>query len=187
MAANRYLITTPKQIKPSVLKKLTGKAGRTGATGPTGATGATGAMGATGAQGAAGATGATGPAALSALTRVFGGEYRFEEVGPGTYVGYSIAECPAGTGVVSGGGTVENESPFLQGGEPYVNSTTGESGWEEYAVSNSEPGAVAAVALCAQSGDAVTPATSRPSKATMRQRELARLKTRFATALEARH
>jgi hypothetical protein len=89
-AAKKYLITSTKQISPSVLKQLQGKAGAGGAagapgaqgpagpvgpagsvgargeTGPAGekgekgAAGATGAKGATGATGAKGATGATG-------------------------------------------------------------------------------------------------------------------------------
>ena len=59
LAANHYLITSTKQINPSVLKKLTGKAG---APGSAGATGATGPGGATGPAGATGGTGKEGPA-----------------------------------------------------------------------------------------------------------------------------
>jgi hypothetical protein len=62
IAASHYLITSTKQIKPSVIKALKGAkgprgqsvTGLTGAQGPKGDTGATGAAGATGAQGSSG-------------------------------------------------------------------------------------------------------------------------------------
>jgi hypothetical protein len=65
--AAKYLITSTKQISPSVLKKLKGAAGPAGAPGapgaqgPAGPAGAAGAAGKDGAAGAAGPTGATGP------------------------------------------------------------------------------------------------------------------------------
>jgi hypothetical protein len=61
-AANKYLITSTKQISPKVLKSLKGKAGANGAQGPAGAAGATGAGGPQGPVGAAGAKGETGAA-----------------------------------------------------------------------------------------------------------------------------
>jgi len=71
VAARQYVITSTKQISPSVLKQLKGRTGAQGKPGPTGATGAVGAAGPRGIQGPqgiagpagpAGATGATGPA-----------------------------------------------------------------------------------------------------------------------------
>ncbi len=60
IAARHYLITSTKQIKPSVLTKLKGAKGAKGANGVIGATGASGATGAIGATGAAGAQGLSG-------------------------------------------------------------------------------------------------------------------------------
>lgn len=54
LAATHYLVTSKKQINPSVLKQLKGKTGRAGPAGPAGASGAAGATGPTGATGPAG-------------------------------------------------------------------------------------------------------------------------------------
>ena len=63
-AAKKYLITSTKQISPSVLKALQGKAGAAGAPGAAGAQGAQGPAGPAGSAGAGGAKGETGPAGV---------------------------------------------------------------------------------------------------------------------------
>ena len=80
IAASHYLITSTKQIKPSVIKVLKGAkgpagqsvTGLTGPQGPKGDTGTTGATGATGVTGAAGAAGAQGPSGV-VTTAAFNG------------------------------------------------------------------------------------------------------------------
>src|ERR1700733_10619346 len=63
LAASHYLVTTTKQIKPSVLAQLKGKAGAggaAGATGPAGSAGSAGSQGPAGTKGETGANGANG-------------------------------------------------------------------------------------------------------------------------------
>jgi hypothetical protein len=71
-AAKKYLITSTKQISPSVLKSLQGKAGAPGAAGTKGPTGPQGPAGANGGNGTSGEKGETGPAGQAGPTGAAG-------------------------------------------------------------------------------------------------------------------
>jgi hypothetical protein len=106
IAATHYLITSTKQIKPSVLSSLKG------AKGARGAQGAQGPAGPAGPAGAAGAAGAAGTFSASNVTIVQGGGFALAPSASFT----SVATCPAGDVVIGGGfeptstGTIDHVS-----------------------------------------------------------------------------
>lgn len=106
-AAKKYLITSAKQISPSVLKQLAGKNGAAGVRGPVGAQGPAGPQGpagSAGAKGDPGAKGAAGPAGPEGPAGAAGSE------GPaGESV--KVASLSAGQGgCAEGGAEVSNNT-----------------------------------------------------------------------------
>ena len=83
-AAQHYVITSTKQIKPSVVDELQGNTGPRGKQGPTGAKGEQGATGAKGDAGPAGAMGPAGPQGVSGAQGAPGTQGPQGVPGPGT-------------------------------------------------------------------------------------------------------
>jgi hypothetical protein len=172
VAAHHFLITSPHQIKPSVLRALKGAKGPAGAAGPAGPAGPQGPSGATGAQGPA------GPVNLSALTIVRAPDVIVKPQTEAT----SVASCPSGSRVVSGGGWT---GVALQ---IYSEMSEDHQSWIMLVFNANSPGSkietnLEAIAYCAQSGQAVAasaPAGATPASGAAHARALAQARRMLA-------
>jgi hypothetical protein len=163
VAAHHFLITSAKQIKPSVLRELKGATGRPGPAGPAGSQGA---------SGAPGAQGPAGPVNVSALTIVRAPDVLVRPQTEAT----SVASCANGSHVVSGGGWTGVAL------EVYSEMSEDHQSWIVLAFNANSPGSkietnLEAIAYCAQSGQAVAagaPLAARARALAQARRMLAR-------------
>lgn len=191
VAAHHYLITSTSEIKPSVLNALRGKAGipgPAGSPGVAGQQGSPGPQGPTGSGGPPGPRGPAGPVETSALTGIAGPDNTMptkSEKGSGSGVEGiedSIAVCPAGQHVVSGGINVFTGKAGAVAAELSVASANRSSWIVVAANGGNEKGEIEATAYCAGEGKAVVASIQR----TVRSQALAeekRLLTEFASRL----
>jgi hypothetical protein len=180
IAAKHYLITSTKQIKPSVLKSLKGKAGKTGPAGPAGAPGAAGPQGAAGPKGE---QGPPGPSSLHKIFEVRGERHGSVEIEPGLFIASSFADCPEGSRVVSGGSEVEDgKETFEQDSEREPEEFEGGGrAWGVFVFYGAKEGSVEAIGYCASESGAVqashlTAAKRRATAATWEQKTIAQFR-----------
>jgi Collagen triple helix repeat (20 copies) len=161
IAAHHYLITSTKQIKPSVLKALKGNRGLAGSVGPAGLKGETGAKGEIGAKGE---TGPPGPTTLSKLTEVRSAFAKTTEFEPGEFAAFAVAECPLGSHAVSGGSFIEGEEVFESYNEREPEFLGGGAAWGVFVYFNKLEGGAGAIAYCAKEGSAVQASPLSPAE-----------------------
>jgi len=133
-AASHYVITSTKQIKPSVLKQLRGKSGPPGPQGPA--------------------------AALASLSLHLGETVSFGAFD----LGSSVASCAAGENVVSGGYLVGGVNAHVIYSGPTGSTGSGASGWKVTALNPTAEGSgntIEAIAHCGPAGKAVAASVRR--------------------------